>query len=259
MTGHYHGYLTVLCRCFCSIAAKLIHFLLNNDAMNVAEYSALENWERLFSEIQKGCFLSVELTDSEADRYGFANEILMPRMRERVVETLRSRHIDYLKFGNKFFMTMSEQQQQSFFLSIFTLPATRIFIGEETDSSTESPAITISTSALLETLPHLHTWVRLLNGSNFALTRQSDVQALLNIIASKRATLHYLNLERIECNVDDCHKEDSDEPNRFLDPVIHAASSVNEFGYQLNHVQSTQPWSAPERCVPYLLKGDSCR
>jgi hypothetical protein len=68
-----------------------------------------------------------------------------------------------------------------------------------------------------------------LNVSNFALTRQSDVQALSNIIASKRATLHYLKLERIECNVDDCHKEESDEPNGFLDPVFYAASGVNEF------------------------------
>jgi hypothetical protein len=69
----------------------------------------------------------------------------------RVLE--RERQLRDLKFGNALFMTMDEQQQQSFFDSIFNLPAVRIDVREATDNATASQAITISTSALLETLP----------------------------------------------------------------------------------------------------------
>jgi hypothetical protein len=127
---------------------------------------------------------------------------------------------------------MNEQKQQTFFHSIFNLPFTQIAhidVGVATDNSTESPAITIRTSALLETLPGLHTSVDSLFVSNFALTRQSDVQALSNIILSKRETLHSLRLENIECPVDGCNKEASDERKGFLDPLFSAATGLHTF------------------------------
>jgi hypothetical protein len=110
---------------------------------------------------------------------------------------------------------MNEQQQQSFFDSIFNLPVLYIYIGEPTENSTDNPAITISTSALLETLPRLHASVVSLTLNNFvALTRQSDVQALPNIIGSQRETLNgTLWIENIECPVDDYNKQDSNESN----------------------------------------------
>jgi hypothetical protein len=62
------------------------------------------------------------------------------------------------------------------------------------------------------------------------LTRQSDVQALSNIIVSKRETLlDDLALESIECPVDDCNKEHSDEPDGFLDPLFYAATGLDWF------------------------------
>jgi hypothetical protein len=201
--------------------------------MNVeANAAASEKWEKLFKYIRVCSYESVDLSDSQADRYDFANEILMRRMRDRLVETLqRNRYsIGYLTFGNKFFMTVNEQQQQSFFGSIFNLPVWRITVGEdETDEWAESPAITISTPALLETLPHLHRWVRDLIVNNFALTCQSDVQVLSNIIGSKCETLQYLSLDSIECPVDECDEEDSDEPDGFLDPLFYAASDLRAF------------------------------
>jgi hypothetical protein len=209
--------------------------------MNVEEYIVLENWEKLFSEIRKGGnrWLSVKLSDSKADQYDFANEILMPRMRERLVEALqRLTQIDptgsltafTFSFGNKFFRTLNEQQQQSFFHSIFNLPVWRITVGEdETVDTTESPAITISTPALLETLPHLHESVMFLNVSNFALTRQSDVQELSNIILSRHETLESLELKSIKCPVDGCNKEGRDESDGFLDPLFYAASGIGCF------------------------------
>jgi hypothetical protein len=202
--------------------------------MNVEENIASDKWDKLFSKFRQAWnrILFVELPDSKADQYGFANAILMRRMLERLVETLQrvtSRRIDNLTFGNKFFMTMNEQQQQSFFGSIFNLRVWGIKVGEKTDSSTESSAITISTPALLETLPQLHEYVSLLNVSNFALTRQSDVQALSNIVLAKYRTLSLLKLRSIECPVDDCHKQDSDGPNGFLDPLFYAASNLLTF------------------------------
>jgi hypothetical protein len=202
---------------------------------NVATASA--NWERLFSEIHENAYrngvVEVELTDSEADRYDFANEILMGRMQERLLETLekitRAVPFSYLTFGNKIFMTMNERQQQTFFHSIFNLPVTHIDVGVTTDNGTESPAITISTSALLETLPQLQTSVKCFFVRNFALTHQSDVQSLSNIIVSKRATLLYLWLENIECPVDGCNKEASDGSDRFLDPLLYATFGLYDF------------------------------
>jgi hypothetical protein len=207
--------------------------------MNVAEDFASENWEKLFKYIIRLGSMSrhahrryediyVELDDGEADRYDFSNAILMRRMRERLVEALqgegRPRRIGYLAFGNKFFMTMNEQQQQSFFSSIFNLPVLNITVGEETEEWTENPAITISTPALLESLPQLHTGVDSLQVSNFALTRQSDVQALSIIILSKCSVGGELLLKSIECSVDDFNKENSDESDGFLDPLLYAAS-----------------------------------
>jgi hypothetical protein len=201
--------------------------------MNVEGNVDSKNWDKLLSKIRKGRgrVLSVKLTDSEADRYGFANAILMRRMIERLVETLQrsAEWIHDLEFGNKFFMTMNEEQQRSFFGSIFNLRVWNIRVGEATDNTTESPAITISTPALLETLPHLHEHVMNLTVTNFALTRQSDVQVLSNIILSKCETLQYLSLDSIECPVDECDEEDSDEPDGFLDPLFYAASDLRAF------------------------------
>jgi hypothetical protein len=199
--------------------------------MNVeANAAASENWEKLFSQKRYGG-LDFDLTDSKADWYDFANEILMRRMQERLEETFRRFpcSIGHLTFGNKFFMTMNEQQQRSFFHCIFNLAACGISVGQATDNSKESTAITISTPALLETLPQLHTRVRHLGVSNFALTRQSDVQELSNIILSKHATLCHLWLESIECPLDDSNKKGSDETDGFLDPLFYAASGLYNF------------------------------
>jgi hypothetical protein len=217
--------------------------------MNVDANAASENWESFFQKLaeepeidEEGnwhfpAFMEVELSDSQADLYDFDNAVLVRRMRERLVEALQvlapvvPQGLD-LKFGNRFFMTMNQQQQQSFFGSIFNLPVSNIKVGEATDHSTESPAITICTPALLETLPQLHRAVDSFEVSNFALTRPSDVQALSNIISSKRETfLRYLALESMECTVDDCNnRRDSDESDGFLDPLFHVASGLNFFG-----------------------------
>jgi hypothetical protein len=130
---------------------------------------------------------------------------------------------------------MNEQQQQSFFHSIFNLGVSWITVGEETgledemDEWEESPAITMSTSALLETLPHFHAPVNSLDINNFALTRQSDVQAVSNIILAKCETLLCLQLEGIKCPVDDYTKQESEEPNGFLYPLLHAAVGFEHF------------------------------
>jgi hypothetical protein len=204
--------------------------------MNAEANAASENWEKLLSKIREHSrfgVTNVKLSDSEADLYHFADEIYMRRMRARVVETLQtvtSTHPSgYLTFGSKFFMTMNEQQQQSFFHSIFNLPAFGIYVGEVTDEGTESPESTISTPALLETLPQVNTSVYFLSVSNFALTCQSDVKALSNIILAKGETILSLALESIECPVDGCNKEDTDEPNGFLDPLLYATSDLRAF------------------------------
>jgi hypothetical protein len=125
---------------------------------------------------------------------------------------------------------MNEQQQKTFFHGIFNLRVGTIVIGEATDNSKEGPATTIITPALLETLPQLQTSVLHLIINNFALTRQSDVQALSNIILSKCGNLEELQLKSIECPIDDCNKEDSDESDGFLDPLFFATSGLHTFG-----------------------------
>jgi hypothetical protein len=201
---------------------------MNVEANNVAS----DNWEKLFKYI-RGCSYEdeVDFSDSQAHLYDFANAILMRRMRVRLVDALqRSAYsISYLTFGNKFFMAMNEQQQRCFFRSIFNLPVLYIDVGEPTENSTESPAITISTRALLKTLPQLHKCVESLVVSNFALTRQSDVQALSNTFLARSETLDFLSLNSIECPVEDCNKEDSDESDRFLDPLFYAAYVLHAF------------------------------
>jgi hypothetical protein len=212
------------------MAAKLQktqNFFLNDEAMS-------DYWENLFKYIRAcGDDGEVNLRDSDDDLYDFANEILMPRMRERLVEEIQRRaySIGYLRLGNKFFMTMNEQQQQSFFRSIFSLWLQKcsISVGEATDNSTESPAITISTPALLETLHHLNKNVWRLIVNNFALTCQSDVQELSNTILSKCDTLRYLSLDSIECPLDESNRDDSDESDGFLDPLFDGASGLESF------------------------------
>jgi hypothetical protein len=197
-----------------------------------ANAAASENWEKLFKLIRECSYGDeVNLSDSTTDLYDFSNEILMRRMQERLVETLQRNpySIGYLTFGNKFFMTMNEQDQQSFFDSVFNLRVFIIRVGEATDNSKESPAITINTTALLRTLPQLCTSVSRLKVSNFALTCQSDVQALSNVILGKCETLKCLVLESIECPVDDFNKQDSDESDGFLDSLLYAASGLRFF------------------------------
>jgi hypothetical protein len=125
---------------------------------------------------------------------------------------------------------MNGQRQERFFGTIFNGQALTICVGEETDKSANSPAITISTPALLETLPHLRTDVRNLVVRNFALTRQSDVQALSNIVLAKCETLDLLVLKIVECSVDDCNKQGSNESDGFLDPLFYAVSGLHTFG-----------------------------
>jgi hypothetical protein len=124
---------------------------------------------------------------------------------------------------------MDEEQQRSFFHRMFNLSVWTIKVGEKTDSSTESSAITIRTYALLETLPQLNEDVRRLTVSNFALTRQSDVQALSNSVLANCRTLESLELHSIECPVDDCNKQGSNESDGFLDPLFYAASGLGCF------------------------------
>jgi hypothetical protein len=218
---------------------KSINSLPNNEAMNVEANAASENWEKLISTIpQQWSYdyrIDVELPDSKADQYDFANEILMRSMRERLVETLHSVAPDtcfmFLTFGNKFFMTMDEEQQRSFFHSIFNLPVTTIDIGDATDNTAESPAITISTPALLETLPQLNEYFSGLSVVNFSLTCPLHVQALSNFIDArcKISLIFDLRLESVECPVDDCNKQDSDESDGFLEPLFYAASGLESF------------------------------
>jgi hypothetical protein len=244
--NHKNSYRVVVVVADIAIAAKLIrvHLLHNNEAMNIeANDAASENWEKLFSQIQE-CTnrpgwgdMTVTLPDTDADVYDFANATLMRRMRERLVEVLQrtapNASYAYLMFGNKFFMTMNEEQQRSFFHRIFRLPVwggyCSISVGEATDNGTVSLAITISNAALLDTLPELHTSVRFLNVSNFALASQSDVRAVSTIILSKCETLETLELKNVECPVDDSNKEDSDETNGFLDPLFYAATGLEAF------------------------------
>jgi hypothetical protein len=219
-----------------------MNVLHNDEAMDEADVEANDasaNWEILLRDIREDlCYgaIHVELTDSNADLYDYANEILTRTMRDRLVETLRTTvsmvQFSYLTFGNKFFITMNEQQQQSFFDSIFNLPVCSIEIGQATDASSESPAITINTSALLEALPQIHTSVECLYVENFALSCQSHVQALSNIIRAKRDTfLESLSLRSIECPVVDYNKRDSDEPIGFLDPLLYAASFLRRLDH----------------------------
>jgi hypothetical protein len=220
--------------------------------MNVDANTASEaNWEKLFQEIaeepeidEEGYIytMGVNLSDSQAELYDFADEIIMLRMQERLVERLHKNAdwIGHLEFGNKFFMAMDEQQQQSFFHGIFILPSKSILVGEATDDTMESPAITICTSALLETLPQLNEDVWHLSVSNFKLTCQLDADVLSNIISSKRGSLQTLVLESIKCPVDESNKEDSNEPDGFLDPLFYAAASdLCAFLYQLKHILSS--------------------
>jgi hypothetical protein len=228
--------------------------------MKVRGDAASKNWEKLFSILQE-CInrgsgydtIDADLSDSKADRYDFANEIRMRRMRERLVEALQRipMWIDNLKLGSKFFMTMNEEQQRSFFHSICSLPVRNnahqikvwnFAVGDdETGEWTESRAITINTSVLLETLPQLHRFGGSLILNNFALTRQSDVQALSNLIGSKCEHLRYLALESIECPVDECTKQDSDESNGFLDPLLRAEFGLHELlvSTKMRYVHST--------------------
>jgi hypothetical protein len=73
---------------------------------------------------------------------------------------------------------------------IFNLRLWSIHVGEAPGNGTESPTITIGSSALLDTLPELYADAMNVTVTNFALTCQSDVEApLSNSISFKACDL----------------------------------------------------------------------
>ena len=141
----------------------------------------------------------------------------------------------HLVFGNKFFETMNEQDQQSFFLAIFDLPLLYIKLGYsykelEVIATIEKPEITICTVALLNALCSVRHeflkkgFARYLTVSNFALSSQADVQTMSNFILAN-PNLQMLELKRIECPIV-YNKQDDDGPIGFLAPLLHASSHL---------------------------------
>jgi hypothetical protein len=189
------------------------------------------NWEELLKRIreqkQYGSNYNIYLTDGRtADYYGYANAVLMETMRPRLVQALQTWHSSSLgrwsfEIGNKFFETMNENEQRRFLLVVVALPqlhSLKIGVTADDCTTTEKPAITISTSALLDALPHLHSRVDHLALRNVALSNESDVQALSNIIIGKRETLLDVHLTGIECP--------KDATIGFLDPLLYAISRL---------------------------------
>ena len=129
--------------------------------------------------------------------------------------------------GNKFFETINEQDQRSFFLAIFALPLCSIQLGDAMITGFEKPEITIHMAVLLDALTTLSPHCKLLSVSNFALSNQADVQTMSNIILAKCHILQSLYLEDIECPLDyNKHKRYDDGPVRFLDPLLYASSHM---------------------------------
>jgi hypothetical protein len=134
-------------------------------------------------------------------------------------------------FGNKFFATMNEEQQRSFLRRILALPVRFFVVGNATNHGAEKPAITIHTSALLDALADLNSSVWELRLENVALSNQSDVEALSNIILAKRQTSGLIYLNGIECPIE-YNKRDEDGPIGFLDPLLYASSRL--YGFELS-------------------------
>jgi hypothetical protein len=178
----------------------------------------------------------IDFSDSEAELYDFSNELRVRPLRERLVEALQTTWAKPDNFltvvlGNKFFATMPEQQQRSFLRAIFQFSVRYFIVGDATNDGTEKPAITVCTAALLDALAYLNSSVYLLRVGNFALSNQSDVEALSNIILAKCETLNNIIFQGIECPIDyNKRKRDEDGPAGFLDPLLHAASHLKQFG-----------------------------
>ena len=120
---------------------------------------------------------------------------------------------------------MNEQDQRSFFLAIFGLPLSSIWLRVSYED--EKPEITICMAALLDAMSTINPHCLFLSVSNFALSNQADVQTMSNIILAKCQTshLHWLFLEEIECHIN-YNKRDDDGPVGFLDPLLHASSQL---------------------------------
>ena len=191
---------------------------------NNANVSA--NWETLLNPIIEVTYKLV-LPNDKADIYNFSNVILMQAMCTWLVEALQARrNIQRVVIGSKFFETMNEQDQWSFFLAIFALPPPAI-TKLEASYEDEKPEITISTVVLLDALTALSPHCTWLSVSNFALSNWADVQTMSTIILAKCQNLGRLHLKGIECPIDynKC-KQDDDGPVGFLDPLLHASSQL---------------------------------
>lgn len=105
-----------------------------------------------------------------------ANELRMHPMHERLLEALQTStwmdldEYDEVMFMNKFFATMNEQPQWSFFCVIFALPVRMIRVGETMECGTEKPAITICIVVLLNALTNLNSFVWQWQLKNIALS-----------------------------------------------------------------------------------------
>jgi hypothetical protein len=203
-------------------------------------------WEALLRDIRENRELDViDLSDSKLALYDFSNALRMHSLGERLTDTLRTAWIRpshaYYKvtFGCKFFATMNEQQQQSFFRTIFALPVGIVEVGDATNNGVEKPVITIHTLALLDALANLNSSVWSLRVGNFALSNQSEVEALSNIILAKRDTLRQIYLEGIECPANS-NQRDRDGQIGILDPLLYASSRL-ETWYALELSARTPP------------------
>lgn len=210
-----------------------------NEAIGYSDDDVSANWEELLHWMYHTMYIDLcdlDLSDSKADLYDFSNELLMRTMRERLLETLQTQWNDvyeyngyHVTFGNKFFEAMNEQQQRSFLRRIVAYPATdtdyNIFLGEEANSGAEKPAITLCTAALLDVLTDLSPHVSYLNVSNFALSNQSDVEALSNIMLTKGQYLLSLELRDIEYPIN-CGTRHEDELVGFFDPLLYTISCL---------------------------------
>ena len=187
------------------------------------------NWDTLLICFQE--YRLVKLSDSDEKWYNFGNEILMRTMCNSLLEALHTAWTDehgyYVRFGNKFFATMSVEEQLSFFHRIVALPVSDVWFGEVADIGAEKPAITIDTLALLDALGKLSPHVEMLQIQNVALGNHSDVKTLSKIILAKCETLHHVLLEGIECPID-YNKQDEDEQVGFFDPLLSTASCLEQ-------------------------------
>ena len=132
-----------------------------NNGIIYANVDVSVNWETLLRLVNesKDYDLKMYLANDKADKYDLGNAILMQAMCTQLVEALQTTWnipgempVYHVVLGNKFFVTMNEQQQQSSFLEIFALPLCSIWLGDGMITAFEKPEITIHTVALLDAL-----------------------------------------------------------------------------------------------------------